>query len=148
MKVILLQDIEKLGKQYDIKDVAGGYARNFLIPNNLAKLATKSNLKWRDSQLKIKELKANQQLKTIQEIVSKLNKQEIIFSVKVGKEGQLFESINSQKIAQKLKESGFDIKKNQIELKEPIKEIGEYPIKIKFEQNLEAEAKVIIIQEK
>jgi large subunit ribosomal protein L9 len=64
--------------------------------------------------------------------------------VKVGDEGQLFESINVQKIAEKLKESGFEIKKIQIDLKEPIKEVGEFPVKIKLDHNLEAEINVII----
>jgi len=64
--------------------------------------------------------------------------------VQVGGEDQLFESVTSQKISDKLKELGFDIKKSQIELSQPIKETGEFPVKIKFEHNLEAEIKVIV----
>ena len=62
----------------------------------------------------------------------------------MGDQDQLFESINSQKLSEKLKEQGFEVKKSQIELLEPIKELGEYPVKIKFEHNLEAEIKVIV----
>lgn len=148
MKIILLEDVNKLGKKYDIKNVANGYARNFLIPKNLAKPATQANLKWLDTQLKIKENKANEDLKKVQDLVSKLDGQEIILPVKVGKEGQLFESVNPKKIVQKLKENGFNIKKDQIEIKETIKEIGEYPLKIKFEHNLEAEIKITVVEEK
>jgi large subunit ribosomal protein L9 len=68
--------------------------------------------------------------------------------VKIGEEGQLFESITSQKIAEKLKELGFEVKKTQIDLVEPIKEMGEFPVKIKFEHNLEAEIKLIVTEEK
>jgi len=148
MRVILLQDIEKLGKKYDVKEVADGYARNFLIPKGLAKIATKENLKWLETQKEIEVKKAEEELKKVQKTASTIDGQEIIIPVKVGEEGQLFESITSQKIAEKLKELGFDIKKTQIDLIEPIKELGEFPVKIKFEHNLEAEIRIIIVEEK
>jgi len=148
MRVILLQDIENVGKKYDIKDVKNGYARNFLLPKGLAKLATRKTLKWLELQKEIEAKKAEEELKRFQEIASAIDGQEIIIPVKIGEENQFFESITSQKIAEKLKELGFDIKKNQIDLPEPIKEVGEFPIKIHLEHNLEAEIKVIIIEEK
>ncbi len=73
---------------------------------------------------------------------------EISISVKVGDDEQLFESINSQKIAEKLKETGFDVKKSQIKLEEPLKELGEFPVSVVLDHNLEAEIKVIITGEK
>jgi len=148
MRIILLQDVENLGKKYDVKEVASGYARNFLIPKGLAKIATKENLKWLENQKEIEVKKAEEELKKVQEIATNIDGQEIIISVKVGEEGQLFESITSQKIYEKLKELGFEIKKSQIDLTEPIKELGEYPVKIKFEHNLEAEIKIIVVEEK
>jgi len=148
MRVILLQAIEKLGKKYDVKDVKNGYARNFLIAKGLAKPATKEVLKWLDLQKETETKKAEEELKKIQETASAIDGQEIVITVKTGEEDQLFESITSQKISEKLKELGFDIKKNQIYLSEPIKELGEFPIKIKLEHNLESEIKVIITEEK
>jgi len=148
MRIILLQDVENLGKKYEVKEVADGYARNFLIPKGLAKIATKENLKWLENQKEIEVKKAEEELKKVQEIATNIDGQEIIISVKVGEEGQLFESITSQKIYEKLKELGFEIKKSQIDLPEPIKELGEYPVKIKFEHNLEAEIKIIVVEEK
>ncbi len=148
MKVILLEDIENIGKRYEVKEVADGYARNFLIPKNLIKLATEKNLKWLEIQKGQLEKEAEQSLKQIEEIVSKIDGQEITLAVKIGQEGQLFESITSQKIADKLKETGFEIRKNQIILENPIKEVGEFPIKIKFDHNLEAEIRIIITEEK
>jgi large subunit ribosomal protein L9 len=148
MRVILLQDIEKLGKKFDIKEVANGYALNFLIPKGLAKKATKETLKWLNAQKEIIEKKAEGELKKTQEFASSIDGQEILIPVKIGEEGQLFESINNQKISEKLKELGFEIKKTQIDLIEPIKELGEFPVKIKFEHNLEAEIKIIITEEK
>lgn len=148
MKVILLQDVENLGKKYEVKNVKAGHARNFLIPKGLAKPATKEVLKWLETQKEIEEKRAEEELKKAQEIASKLDGQEVTIPVKVGEEGQLFESITLQKIWEKLKELGFEIKKGQIDLTEPIKELGEFPIKIKFEHNLEAEVKVIVTEEK
>lgn len=148
MKVILLQDVANLGKKHEIKEVKGGFARNFLIPRELAKPATREVLKWLENQKKIEEIKAESDLKKAQELASNLDGLEVVISVKVGEDGQLFESINNQKIAEKLKESGFDIKKTQITSKNPIKELGEFPLKVGLEHNLEAEITVIVIEEK
>ena len=68
--------------------------------------------------------------------------------VKIGEKEQLFEAITAQKISEKLKEQGFEVKKTQIVLKDPIKELGEFPVKIQLGHNLEAEIKLIIIEEK
>jgi large subunit ribosomal protein L9 len=148
MKVILLEDIEKLGKKHDVKEVKDGYARNFLIAKGFAKPATKEALEWLALQKEIESKKAEEGLKKIQEVASAIDGQEVVIAVKIGEEDQLFESINAQKISEKLKELGFDIKKAQINLAEPIKELGEFPIKIKFEHNLEAEIKIIVTEEK
>ena len=148
MRVIFLKDIEKMGKKYEVKEVKNGYARNFLIPNGSAKPATKEAVVWLETQREIEEKKSEKELKKTQEVASTFDGQEIIIPVKIGKErDQLFESITAQKISEKLKELGLEIKKNQIELPEPIKELGEYPVKIKFEHNLEAEIKVIVVVE-
>ena len=147
MRVILLKDVDKIGKKHEIKEVKNGYARNFLIPNGLAKIATKEAMVWLETQKEIEEKKSEKELKEAQEVASTFDGQEIIIPVKIGEEGQLFESITAQKISEKLKELGLEVKKNQIELAESIKELGEYPVKIKFEHNLEVEIKVIVVAE-
>jgi len=148
MKVILLQDIDKLGKKYDIKEVADGYARNFLIPKGLARPATKEDMAWIEMQKEIESKKAEEELKKVQDFASSLDGLEVLIPVKIGEEGQFFESVSAQKISEKLKELGFEVKKNQIDLVESIKELGEFPVKIKFEHNLETEIKVIVVEEK
>jgi large subunit ribosomal protein L9 len=144
MKVVLLKDVENVGKKYDLKEVKNGYARNFLIQKGLAKAATEEVVIWLETQKEIAAKKSEEDLKNIQEKASGMDGQEVVVPVKVGDENQLFESVNTQKIAEKLKELGFEVKKNQIMLEKPIKELGEYPVKIKFEHNLEAEITVII----
>lgn len=148
MKVILLQDVESLGKKYEIKDVKDGYARNFLLPQKIAMPATKQALKWLSDQKEIIEKQAEEDLKKAQSLASELDGLELNIAVKIGEEQQLFESINSQKIAEKLKEIGFEIKKSQVKLENPIKELGEFPVNISLDHNLEAEIKVIITEEK
>ncbi len=148
MRIILLQDVENIGKKYEIKDVKDGYARNFLIPKSLAKIATEKVIKWAETQKEAAVKKAEEELKKIQQLASQIDGLELVITVKIGKEGQFFEKITSQKVSEKLADLGFEIKKEQIDLKEPISEPGEFPVKIKLKHNLEAEIKVIMTEEK
>lgn len=148
MKVILLKDIEKLGGKFEVKEVADGYARNFLIPNGLVKLATKENLEWLKTQKIAETQKAEEDLKRVQALVSKIDGLEVVFLVKTTKEDKIFGSVNAAKIADKLQEMDFDIKRSQINLESPIKELGECPVKLSFSHGLEAEITVIIEEEK
>jgi large subunit ribosomal protein L9 len=144
MKVILLKNVESLGKKNEMKEVSIGYARNFLLPNKLAVLATEENIAQWENQKKMDEEKAESELKETEQLVSKLDGREVVVGVKVGKEGQVFESVTKQKIADKLKEMDFQIEKSQIVLESPIKELGEFDVKLSFNHNLEAEIKVIV----
>lgn len=147
MKVILMQDVEGLGKKYEVKEVKSGHARNFLLPEKKAKAATKQALKWLADQKEVIEKEAEEDLKKSQALASELDGLEVNISVKVGDEGQLFESINNQKIVERLKEMGFEVKKSQIKLKEPIKDIGEFTVSISLEHNLEPEIKLVVVAE-
>lgn len=144
MKVILLQDVENLGKKYEVKEVKDGHARNLLIPQKLAKVATRQALKWLADQKEVIEKEAEEDLKKAQELASKIDGLEVTLDVKIGDEGQMFESVNAQKISERLKEMGFEVKKSHILLQDPIKEVGEFPVKVNLEHNLEAELKIII----
>ena len=118
-----------------------------MIARGLAKNATKEALEWVQMQKEILSQKAEEDLKGIQDLASSLDTLEVSISVKVGEEGQLFESINAQKIFERLKEMGFGVKKNQVKLEEPIKEVGEFRVKIGLEHNLEAEIALIVTEE-
>lgn len=144
MKVILLQNIDNLGKKYEVKKVKAGYAKNFLIPKGLAKEATKENLEWLKIQKEKESEKAEKELKEFQALASKLDGQEITFNLRIGEDNKLFGSVNTLKICQELEDLGFKIKKSQIELASPIKELGEFPLKIKLPHGLEAEIRVIV----
>jgi large subunit ribosomal protein L9 len=147
MKVILLQDVEKVGKKFEVKNVADGFARNHLFPKKLAQPATQNALAFAETQREIAAKITEKELAETQAKASQIDGQEVALNVSVGDKDQLFESITSQKIADRMKEMNFDIDKKQIALKEPIKELGEYAVKINFPHNLEAEIKVIITAE-
>jgi large subunit ribosomal protein L9 len=147
MKVILLKDVEKLGRKGEVKKVADGYGRNYLIPNKLAVLATKSELVKLEEEKKVETEKAEEELKTYQEIASQIDGLELEITAKVAEEGKLFGAVTTSQIAEKIKEQGFEIKKEQIKLDEPIKEIGEYEATIEFPHNLETKIKIIIVEE-
>jgi len=148
MKVILLQDVEKLGKKGEVKEVANGYARNFLIPNKLVVLATEPELKKLEEQKEIETQKAEEELLYFQGIASQVDGLEIEIAVKVGEEGKLFGAVTASQIAEKLKEKGFGIEKEQVKLEAPIKELGEYEAVVEFPHNLETKIKIIVIEEK
>jgi len=148
MRVILLEDIKDLGKKYEVKEVKDGYARNSLIPKGLVKIADAKAMKWLEEQKEAEAKKAELELKGFQEMASNIDGMEVIIPIKVGDEGQLFEKVTAQKISEKLKELGFEVKKEKIDLPEPIAEIGDFPVKIKFEHNLESEIQVIVTEEK
>jgi large subunit ribosomal protein L9 len=147
MKVILLQDVENTGKKFEVKEVADGHANNLLIPQGLAKPATKEALAWLETQKEIISKLAEEGLKKAQEVASSLDDLEVSIPMKVGEEGQLFESVNVQKIQDRLKEMGYEVAKNQIKLEQPIKDLGEFPVKVVFEHNLEATISVIVVEE-
>ena len=147
MKVVLLEDIESIGKQYEIKEIADGHARNFLMPKGLVKVATDEAIQWANDMQALQAEKAAQDLEKAGDTASTLEGLEVELTVKVGDQDQLFEKINAQKIAAKLKEMGHNIKKAQIELENDIEDVGEYDIKIKFDHNLEVEIKVIVSAE-
>ncbi|MFA5062115.1 MAG: 50S ribosomal protein L9 [Patescibacteria group bacterium] len=143
MKVILIQNVPGLGKINEVKDVADGYARNFLFAKNLAVPATKKIMV--DLQAKsTKEAKDHEKdLREQQELAEKLDGWETELKEKVSDGGSLYAAVGPQKVSEILKKSGFSVDKNQIVMK-PIKEAGEFKAKIKFRHGLEADIIIIV----
>ena len=148
MKIILLEDIEKLGKRGDLKETNKGYARNFLIPKNLAVLATESEVEKLEEQKELEAQEAEEELLRYQEIAEQMDGLELEIPVKISEEDKLFGAITPVLIVEKLKERGFEIDKNQIKLEEPIKELGEREVMIDLPHNLEVGIKIIVLEEK
>lgn len=146
MKVVLLQNIKKLGKKNEVKIVKNGFARNFLIPQKKAILATQAELDKLDQLKQKQKEEAEQELIRYQNLASELDGYELEMKTKVSDDGKLYGSINNSQISEKLNQNGFKISADQIKLKNPIKEIGEYETIIELPHNLECAIKVIITE--
>lgn len=145
MKVVLLKDILGTGKKGEIKDVADGYARNFLLKKNLAKLATSDVLAGLKAEEERRKKQMEKELKENQEIAGKLDGAEIEIKAKTSEAGTLYSAVSASKIVQEVKKSfGLNLKPEQVVIKEPIKEIGEKKVLVKFGHGLEAEMRLII----
>ena len=145
MKIILLKNVNELGNKGEIKNVTPGYARNYLIPKKLAKVATEKEIEKIKETEKKKKAKVEQELKEIGKLVSKIDGAEITLIEKTNEKGGLYSKITPAKIIKKLKEEEYNLpKKTDIELEKEIDEIGEYKAKVKFDHNLEAEITIII----
>ena len=124
MKVIFLQDVTNVARKNEVIEVKNGYARNFLIPNKLAKKATIKDLENLDVLTEANKEKNEKALEGQKIIAGKMKDKKFTLKFKVGKEGQLFESVSAAKIAQVIQEEGFEVKEDQIVLNEPIMGYG------------------------
>jgi large subunit ribosomal protein L9 len=147
MKVILKEDIESLGKAGDAIKVADGYARNYLIPKGLAVEASGKNVMMIEQEKKLVLQKLEKQKKIAESMAAKAAGVVCTIKRRIGEQDKLFGSVNPKDIEAILKENGVDIDKKWIVLEEPIKALGEYPVKIKFPGGVVAEIKVAVIAE-
>ena len=142
MKIILIQDVESLGKIGESVNVKPGYARNFLIPNKLALSATEENLKSIEGMLKQQELKNAKERSNLESLVKVLDKVTLKFDLKAGEEGKLFGSVTSQMISDELSNQGLNVNKKEIVLEDSIKELGSHKVSINLGEDLSATIKV------
>jgi large subunit ribosomal protein L9 len=147
MEVILRQAVENLGKPGDVVKVKNGYARNYLLPHNLAYEATPGNLKRIQQERDRLEAAENQRRGAAQEIATKLEQVSLTFSARVGEEGKLFGSVTASDIAQQLAQQGYEIEKRQIDLHEPIKSLGVYRVPVRLHADVKPEIRVWVIKQ-
>jgi large subunit ribosomal protein L9 len=146
MKIILKDDLEKLGKCGEVVEVKDGYGRNFLIARNLAIPATKGNLKAIREVTKQKEIKDLKKKRQEERLKIQLEKISCTAEVRVGEEDKVFGSVTAQDISELLKEKGFEIDRHKILLETPIKALGVYTVPIKVSGDLVASLKVWVMK--
>ncbi len=144
MKVILTQDVKGQGKKDDVIEVSDGYARNFLIKNKLAVEATSAMI----NSIKIKKAadehrRAEEKAAAI-ELAKKISGTTVAVKIKVGETGKLFGALNTQAVADALKEAGYDIDRKKIVLPDVIKTVGVYEITVKPYAEVSAKIKVSV----
>jgi len=147
MEVVLKKDHENLGKALDVVAVKDGYARNFLIPNGIAVAASEGNKKAVAEAKKLAEKREEKKLKDARQLAKKIEGVPCTIPVNVGEEDKLFGSVTSQEIADFLKKEGIDIEKRNIEIEEPIKQLGVYSVKISLYKDVNAKLKVWVVKD-
>src|SRR6266498_3543608 len=147
MKVLLVKDVYKLGRAGDIKKVADGYGRNFLIPQGLAVLATAGALKQTEKIRSTAEVRRTEQNSELKDLASHINGITVVFSAKAGETGKLYGSITTQDVATAIQEkTRYEVKKQQVDM-QPIRNLGEFTAHVRLTMDLVPEVKIIVHRE-
>lgn len=146
MKVILREDVDKLGRMGDLVNVADGYARNFLLPRNMAALATTKNIKSLEHEKRVIADRIKKEKTAAEEEAKKISAVSVSIPVQVGEEGKLFGSVTSKDIADAIAAQGFEIDKRRVQLEKPIKEVGTFMVPVKVHHDVTAQVKVEVIK--
>ena len=148
MEIILKEDVDKLGHKDDLVNVKDGYARNYLIPNNLAVIATTSAKKMHEE---IKRQRAHKEEKIKNqalEVAKKLENKTLTIGAKTSTTGKIFGSVNTIQIAEKLQAEGFEIDRKNINITDDqIKEVGKYKATIKLHKEVVVEIELEVVSE-
>jgi large subunit ribosomal protein L9 len=147
MKVILRQDYEALGHIGDVVEVKDGYARNYLLPRNIAYQATEGSLRALEEEKHQYERRQEKEKKSANTLGVTLSSASVTLKMKVGEEDKLFGSVTSQMIAEQLEAQGITIDKRSIELDEPIKALGMYEVSVKLHPKVTSTLKVWVVAE-
>jgi large subunit ribosomal protein L9 len=149
MKVILNKDVPGTGKAGEVKDVADGYARNYLLPRGIAFEATSANLRQLDEDRTRAESRSKRDYLEAKRRASKLEGLSLTFHAKAGEESKLFGSITTGDIADRIREQGldFELDRRWIDLEEPIKALGVYSVPIRLHAEVKPEVKVWVIKQ-
>ena len=147
MKIILLQNVPALGQKYAVKDVADGYAGNFLLPRRLAVVATPALLKDLEQKKTTMAKVAERDESATKALVKKLDGYKLEISAKATEEGTLYAAIGIEELKAAFIKHKLDIGNATIKTGEPLKELGEHVITLQFPHNLEAEVKVMLVPE-
>ena len=147
MKVLLCEDIDKVGWLGDVVEVSTGYARNYLLPQGLAKVANEASIR---SIAEEKARRAEQRKlegKRLEEAVKAIEGAEAVVAAKANEQGHLFGSVSAREIAANLREQGFEVRDEIVQLSEHIKDIGTHPVTLKFRDDLTATVNVVVVPE-
>ena len=147
MKVILRQEYDQLGRIGDVVDVKDGYARNYLIPRNIAYQATASSMHQLEEEKKQHVRALEKEKRASEKLAEELEKVSVTIQMNVGEDDKLFGSVTSQMITDSLKEKGITIDKRQIELEDSIKALGIYTVDVKLPGSVIGKVKVWVVRE-
>jgi large subunit ribosomal protein L9 len=144
MEVILRDHVEHLGRRGEVVKVADGYARNFLLPRNLALPATAGNKMRIERERKLLEARETEERQAAEAIATRLTALELTLPRKVGENDQLYGSVTNADIAELLAEKGFEVDRRKVLLPDPIKSLGETMVPVKLHRDVTAQLKVVV----
>ncbi len=147
MKVLLCEDIDKLGWLGDVVEVNNGYARNYLLPQGLAKVANEAGIRAIAEEKTRRAEQRRLEGKQLEEAVKAIEGAEAVVAAKANELGHLFGSVNERQIAANLREQGFEVRDEIVQLPEHIKEIGTHSVTLKFRDDLTATVNVVVVPE-
>ena len=147
MKVILREDVDRLGSVGDIVNVKPGFARNYLLPRKLAVIANPRNIKEFEHHKRVLKKKAEKIKNAAQSLAEKISSKPLVIKAKAGEEEKLFGSVTTIDIERALNEEGFEIDRKKIVLEEPIKRLGEYKVKVKLHPEVVTELTVQVVKD-
>jgi len=146
-EVLLIQQVENLGAEGDRVKVKAGYARNWLLPRNLAVPLTQANKKHLESLMKAREERESDELKQAEEVGSKLSAVSVAISVKTGEGGKMFGSVTVPQLLEKLAEQGFHLERRHIVPFSPVKELGKHSATCKLHPEVQVDVTFEVVSE-
>ncbi len=147
VKLILVESIHSLGQAGDLVSVKPGFARNYLLPQGKAMLATEGRVKELEHKRRIAEEKAARELQDLQAVKKQLEALSIEIGARAGESGKLFGSVTTAQIAERIEAAGLTVDRRRIELREPIKEVGQHAVPVRLLRELVAQVTVTVVTE-
>ena len=147
MKIVLREDVDKLGERGQVVNVAAGYARNFLFPKALAFAATAGNLKQIELRKKVWVVREAREVEDATKLAASMSGVKIVIAKKVGENDALYGSVTSQEIAELLKAKGFEVDRRKIQMHDPIRALGTFEVPIKIHRQVSARVSVQVVPE-
>ncbi len=148
MKVVLRQDVEKLGESGSVQEVAAGFARNYLIPKGFAVVATAGELKTVAENARVREMKIARQERELQALADKISGQRLSFTARAGDQGRLYGSITASDVAEKLSAAiGQEVDRRRVVLEDPIRSLGEHTVTVHLVGRLRPQVTVVVAAE-
>jgi large subunit ribosomal protein L9 len=145
MKILLVQDVEKLGRAGELKEVSGGYGRNYLLPQGFAVLATKGQIKQAEERIAANRKREQAARTDAEAVAARFNGQTIRFVVNAGEDGRLYGSVTSGDIAERIAAiAGSEIDRRRVQLDDTIKRIGTYPVTVRLMSGVEPSVTVVV----
>jgi large subunit ribosomal protein L9 len=144
IQVILTEDVEKLGNAGDVVRVKNGFARNFLIPEGKALLATEGRKRQIEHHRRLIEERVQRELKDLRNRAAEIERVELVFERQAGEEGKLFGSVTSADIGEQLAARGCEVDRRRIALAEPIKELGQHSVSVRLHREVVATVRVTV----